>query len=219
MFTGIVEAVGSVVALEARGGDRRIRIDGGALDLSDANRGDSISINGVCLTVVALAGREFAADVSVETLSCTTLAELATGSAVNLERALLPSTRLGGHLVSGHVDAVGVVRRIGESGRSRVIDISVPDALACYVAVKGSICVDGVSLTVNEVTGAGFSVNIIPHTLEQTIIGNWRAGCRVNIEVDVIARYLERLLAERAEASRGIDRAFLQAHGYISDGS
>lgn len=219
MFTGIVEAVGTVFALEARGGDRRIRIDGGALDLADAKCGDSISINGVCLTIVTLAGRELAADVSLETLSCTTLAELVSGSPVNLERALLPTTRLGGHLVSGHVDGVGVVGRIGEAGRSRVIGISVADALARYVAAKGSICVDGVSLTVNEVSGVDFSVNIIPHTLEQTIIGNWRAGSRVNIEVDVISRYLERLLAARAEAPRGIDRAFLQEHGYISDGA
>jgi riboflavin synthase len=219
MFTGIVEAVGKVVALEARGGDRRVRIDGGALDLADAKCGDSISINGVCLTVVTLDSREFAADVSLETLSCTTLGELAAGSPVNLERALLPQTRLGGHLVSGHVDGVGKVLHVGEVGRSRVIAISVPAALARYVAAKGSVCVDGVSLTVNGVSGAEFSVNIIPHTLEQTNIGGWRAGSRVNIEVDVIARYLDRLLTAREDAPRGIDENFLKSHGYISNGA
>lgn len=223
MFTGIVEAVGSVLSLEARGGDRRIHIDGGELDLSDAGIGDSISINGVCLTVVALEGRAFAADVSVETLSCTTLDGLAAGNAVNLECALLPTTRLGGHLVSGHVDGVGEVTEVGEAGRSSVIRIALPEALARYVAAKGSICVDGVSLTVNEIDGAEFSVNIIPHTLAQTIISGYRRGCRVNIEVDVIARYLERLLAAREtapeSAAGGIDRAFLERYGYLGDAS
>jgi riboflavin synthase len=217
MFTGIVEATGSVVSLEARGGDRRVHVDGGALDLADARVGDSIAINGVCLTVVTLDGRTFAADVSLETLACTTLAELAPGSRVNLERALLPTTRLGGHLVSGHVDGVGVVRQTRDAGRSREIVIAVPEALARYIATKGSVCVDGVSLTVNAADDAEFSVNIIPHTLERTNIGAYRAGSRVNIEVDVIARYLERLLAAREEPPRGIDRAFLTMHGYLDD--
>ncbi len=218
MFTGIVEAVGKVVSLEARGGDRRILVDGGELAVADAQIGESIAINGVCLTVVALDGQVFAADVSLETLACTTLGALATGARVNLERALLPTTRLGGHLVSGHVDGVGEVRRIAEAARSWEIVIEAPAALARYIAAKGSVCVDGVSLTVNAVDGAAFSVNIIPHTWEQTIIGEWRAGSRVNIEVDVIARYLERLLAGQTETPRGIDPAFLKEHGYLNDG-
>ncbi len=217
MFSGVVEAVGSVQSLESRGGDQRILVNGGTLDLADTKPGDSISINGVCLTVVALEGRVFAADVSVETLSCTTLGRLAAGDKVNLERALLPTTRLGGHLVSGHVDGVGEVVRIGAAGRSHVIRIAAPAALARYIAAKGSVCVDGVSLTINEVAGEEFSVNIIPHTLEQTIIGSWCSGSRVNIEVDVIARYLERLLAVRETVPRGIDRAFLEEHGYLTD--
>lgn len=218
MFTGIVEAVGKVVSVETRGGDRRLHVDGGALGLGDAQIGESIAISGVCLTVVALDGQVFVADVSLETLACTTLGALAAGDRVNLERALLPTTRLGGHLVSGHVDGVGEVRRITDAARSREIMIAAPAALARYIAAKGSVCVDGVSLTVNAVDGAAFTVNIIPHTWERTIIGAWRTGSRVNIEVDVIARYLERLLTGQAETPRGIDPAFLKEHGYLDDG-
>lgn len=215
MFTGIVETIGRVIALESRGGDRRLHIDCGALAMTDSHVGDSIAVNGVCLSAVELATNSFVADVSLETLSCTTLAGLGQGSRVNLERALLPTTRLGGHLVSGHVDGVGEVVEMGEAGRSRTLRIAVPKPLARYIAAKGSICVDGVSLTVNEVVGAEFAVNIIPHTLTQTIIGEYRRGSRVNIEVDVIARYLESLLAGRAGAPRAVDRGFLAEHGYL----
>lgn len=217
MFTGIVEAVGKVVSLEARGGDRRILVDGGELAVADAQIGESIAINGVCLTVVALDGQVFAADVSLETLACTTLGALATGARVNLERALLPTTRLGGHLVSGHVDGIGRVVDLGEAGRSRRLRFEAPDGLARYLAEKGSICVDGVSLTINAVAGAQFEVNVIPHTLEQTVIGSYRRGTRVNLEVDLVARYIESLLAGRVAPAAGITREFLDRHGFVSD--
>lgn len=217
MFTGIVETVGRIIGVDANGDDCRLRVDCGALDLADTQIGDSISVNGVCLSAVMVDGAVFAADVSRETLSCTTLSGLASGSRVNLERALLPTTRLGGHLVSGHVDAVATVVEVVPEGQSQRLHIAVPPRLARYIAAKGSICVDGVSLTVNTVTGNEFCVNIIPHTLAQTVIGDYRADTRVNIEVDVIARYLERLLSGDTQDSGGIDREFLKAHGYIGD--
>jgi len=194
MFTGIIQAVGKVTALEARGGDVRISIDTGALDLIKVNTGDSIAVNGCCLTVIEKSAHGFAADASRETLSLTTLGDLEPGSPLNLETALTLATPLGGHLVSGHVDGVGEVRERHEDARSVRFTVMVPAELARYVARKGSICVDGVSLTVNDVDVDQFDVNIIPHTLEHTIIGNYVAGTRVNIEVDLVARYLERLL-------------------------
>ena len=194
MFTGIIQAVGEVAAMEARGGDMRLRIRTGSLPLGDVALGDSISTNGVCLTVVELPGDGYWADVSVESLNFTTLGQLDIGSRVNLEKALTPESRLGGHIVSGHVDGVGEVLSLEEDARSIRVVIRAPDSLARYIAHKGSICVDGTSLTVNAVNGAEFDLNIIPQTMAETIFGEYRAGSRVNLEVDVIARYLERLV-------------------------
>lgn len=197
MFTGIIEAVGKINRIESTDGDSRLFIDAGSLDMADVKQGDSIAINGVCLTVVGLHQSSFDADVSNETLSLTTMHNLKEGSQVNLEKALLPTTRLGGHLVSGHVDGVGRVLSIAQDARSIKYTIEVPDDLKRYIAVKGSVCVDGVSLTINSVTDNSFEVNIIPHTQEQTIIQTYKKGSRVNIEVDLVARYLERLLRSR----------------------
>lgn len=218
MFSGIVMAVGMVAGIRSDNGARRMHFAAGTLDLADAHVGDSIAINGVCLTVVECSGTVFAADVSSETLSCTTLGHLAPGDAVNLEKALLPTTRLGGHLVSGHVDGVGTVTAWTPDGDSRRARIEVPGELARYVATKGSICIDGVSLTVNRVDGATFEVNLVPHTLKVTTLGAFDVGRRVNIEVDVIARYLERLLAgaQTAGSSRqGVTMALLKRSGFI----
>lgn len=196
MFTGIIEAIGSIVTKEPRGGDVRLHIATGKLDLSEVKLGDSIAVSGVCLTVVALPGDGFWADVSAETLSRTVLGELVSGAAVNLERALTPTTRLGGHLVSGHVDGIGTVIERNPEARSVRFAIEAPAHLARYIAEKGSLCVDGVSLTVNRVDGARFDLNIVPHTLQETTFADYQAGHRVNLEVDIIARYLERLLGE-----------------------
>ena len=194
MFTGIVQTVGKVRQLEARGGDVRISVEAGDMDMNAIKLGDSIAVNGCCLTVIEKLAGGFAADASRETLNLTTLGALESGSPVNLETALTLATPLGGHLVSGHVDGVGTVRERYDDARSVRFSIELPAELARYVAKKGSICVDGVSLTVNEVNAAIFEVNIIPHTLEHTVIGNCAAGTRVNIEVDLVARYLERML-------------------------
>lgn len=194
MFTGIVQTVGKIKRLEARGGDMRIHIDASSLDMNAIKLGDSIAVNGCCLTAIETAAGGFAADASRETLNLTTLGALEPGSPVNLETALTLATPLGGHLVSGHVDGIGTVRERHEDARSVRFSIELPAELARYVAKKGSICVDGVSLTVNEVNAAIFEVNIIPHTLEHTVIGNYATGTRVNIEVDLVARYLERML-------------------------
>ena len=197
MFTGIVQAVGKVAALMPQGGDLRLSIETGMLPMDVVKLGDSVSVNGCCLTVVARSAKGFEADASRETLSLTTLGELKVGSLLNLETALTPATALGGHLVSGHVDGVGTVKARREDARSVRFDIEVPRELARYVAHKGSICVDGVSLTVNGVRDTVFDVNIIPHTLEHTTFGQYRPGSRVNLEVDLVARYLERLLEGR----------------------
>ncbi len=199
MFTGIVQGVGAIAASEARGEDRRLRIDAAGLDLSQASPGDSIAVSGVCLTVVELGSASFAADVSNETLACTTLGGHGPGARVNLEKALTPATPLGGHLVSGHVDGVGEVLERREDARSVRMRLRVPAELARYVARKGSVCVDGVSLTVNDVAGRVFGVNLVPHTLASTTLGEFEPGRAVNIEVDLVARYLERLLAAREE--------------------
>jgi len=217
MFTGIIQAIGKVATLEKRGDDARLCIDAGRLDLSDVAIGDSIAVNGVCLTTVTLDGRSFAADVSGETLARTTLARLQTGDPVNLEKALTPTTRLGGHLVSGHVDGVGSVLLVEQAGHSKRMRIRAPVPLAKYIAEKGSICVDGVSLTVNGVQGAEFEINIVPHTLAETTLGDFEAGRPVNLEVDILARYLERLLQGEAVAGPGsvITTEFLARHGFI----
>lgn len=198
MFTGIVQDVGRLVSREARGGDVRLLIAFDRLDPSRINIGDSICVQGCCLTAVELRDRTFAADASRETLSMTTLGELTPGSAVNLEPSLRAGDPLGGHLVSGHVDGVGEIAAIGGDARSTRIQISVPSALARYVARKGSVAIDGVSLTVNEVQGSAFGINLIPHTQAVTTLAALRVGTRVNVEIDQIARYVERLLGESA---------------------
>jgi riboflavin synthase len=218
MFTGIIQSVGAIRRLEPRGGDFRLTIDVGKLAMDDVALGDSIAVNGVCLTAVALTADGFAADCSRETLSLTTLGDLGPGSPVNLEKALTLSTPLGGHLVSGHVDGVGRVLEVAQDGRSWRLHIEAPAGLARYIAHKGSICVDGTSLTVNAVRGAVFDLNIVPHTLEETVIAGYRAGTRVNLEVDLIARYLERLLlGERAAepAAGGVTLEMLAEHGFL----
>lgn len=218
MFTGIIQSVGAIRGLEDRSGDVRLTIGVGKLDMADVALGDSIAVNGVCLTAVALSSDAFGADVSRETLSLTTLGELRPGSRVNLEKALTLSTPLGGHLVSGHVDGVGQVLERRDDARSVRLRIEAPANLARYIASKGSICVDGTSLTVNKVEGARFELNIVPHTLEETVIGGYAAGTRVNLEVDLIARYLERLmLGEKAAdaPASALTEAFLARHGFL----
>jgi len=217
MFTGIIQSVGKIAALDTRGGDASVRISCGKLDMSEVNTGDSIAVSGVCLTVVEHSTAGFTADVSGETLSCTTLGRLRTGDAVNLEKALTLSTPLGGHLVSGHVDGVGVVVNRREAARSVQFRIRAPEALAKYIAGKGSVCVDGVSLTVNAIHGAEFEVNIVPHTLSETTLGAIKEDSEVNLEVDVVARYLERLMLGKLAAQSGseITREFLARHGFI----
>lgn len=194
MFTGIVESLGTIAAIEERGGDTRLTIATGELDISRVQLGDSIAVNGVCLTAVELPGNGFVADVSRETLSLSTAGLWQVGDPVNLERALTPASRLGGHIVAGHVDDIGEVVSRHSDARSERFRLRVPAALARYIAHKGSVAVDGVSLTINRVEGAEFEINIVPHTLERTVIGGYQPGVKVNIEVDVIARYLERLL-------------------------
>ena len=195
MFTGIIQAVGEVQALTPRGGDVELLIAAPALDLSNVAIGDSIAVSGCCLTVTRLHASAFAADASVETLNVTTLGAWRVGQRVNLEKALCAGQPLGGHYVTGHVDGVAqVIDRTAEA-RSVRMTFEVPAALAKYVARKGSVCIDGVSLTVNDVTGARFGVNLIPHTLEITTLSACQPGVRVNVEVDIIARYLERLQA------------------------
>lgn len=218
MFTGIIQAVGEVADMQARGGDMRLRIRTGKLPLGDVALGDSISTNGVCLTVVELPGDGYWADVSVETLDFTTLGRLRTGSRVNLEKALTPASRLGGHIVSGHVDGVGEVVQLSQDARSIRFVMRAPDDLARYIAHKGSICIDGTSLTVNAVSGAEFELNIIPQTMAETVFGDYGPGTPVNLEVDLIARYLERLLQGEHAAdpsAQGLSLDTLAEHGYL----
>ncbi|MGD8956094.1 MAG: riboflavin synthase [Chromatiaceae bacterium] len=222
MFTGIIAAVGEVAELQQRGGDVRLRVFTGKLDLSDVALGDSIAVNGVCLTAVTLSGDGFAADVSRETLSLTSLGQLQSGSRVNLEKALTLGTRLGGHLVSGHVDGMGTVLERQDDARSVRFTVEAPRELARYIAHKGSISVDGVSLTVNAVDGARFALNIVPHTLQETIMDGYHAGTRVNLEVDLVARYLERLLlGEQAAdpAASAVDMGLLSRTGFLKNES
>jgi len=219
MFTGIIQAVGEVAAMQPSGGDLRLRIHSGKLDLGDVALGDSICTNGTCLTVIELPGDGYWADVSVETLNFTTLGDLKPGSRVNLEKALTPASRLGGHIVSGHVDGVGEVVSLQEDARSWRFVLRAPDELAKYIAHKGSICIDGTSLTVNAVHGAQFELNIIPQTMAETVFGEYRPGSRVNLEVDVIARYLERLMQGDDAAKPGagnLSMATLAENGYLN---
>jgi riboflavin synthase len=211
MFTGIIEAVGNIEASAAVGGDLRLRVAVGRLDMSDVALGDSIATNGVCLTVVDWDSSSFTADVSQETLAHSRLADLSVGEAVNLEKALLPTTRLGGHLVSGHVDAVGEIYSMEQDARSIRIGIAAPKSLHRFIAAKGSITVDGVSLTVNALCEQGFELNIVPHTAEGTILKMYGVGQKVHLEVDMIARYLERLVS--ASASEYHENSSVESQG------
>jgi riboflavin synthase len=220
VFTGLIQATGAIRAIEPCGLDRRFLLDSGKLDLSDVRTGDSIAVSGVCLTVTAKQAKGFWVDVSAETLSCSTFADMYAGDEVNLEKSLTLPTPLGGHLVSGHVDGIGTLRERRDEGRSVRLTFSVPESLAKYIAAKGSISIDGVSLTVNDVDGPEFEVNIIPHTWEETVIKHYRVGVRVNLEVDLVARYLERLLlGERAaeKGASGISMEFLAKNGFTRD--
>lgn len=219
MFTGIIEAVGKVQSVRQAGGDVRLTIDAAGLDMSDVKLGDSIATSGVCLTVVDFGKNWYAADVSLETISRTSLNSWKTGTRVNLEKALLPTTRLGGHLVSGHVDGLGEVMLARQDARSLYFEVKAPDALAKYMAEKGSITVDGISLTINHLDGTLMSLNLVPHTATQTTIQDWQLGSKVNLEIDVLARYLERLLmgdqAAQSTAKGTIDMSFLAENGFL----
>lgn len=215
MFTGIIEAVGQVTSLTRIQGDLRVGIRASAIDWGAVALGDSIASNGVCLTVTGKAVDGFTADVSVETLAHTTIGGWQVGQPVNLEQALKPTSRLGGHFVSGHVDAVGEVIQRARDARSERFTLRAPAELARYIAQKGSITVDGTSLTVNAANGRDFELNIVPHTLGHTIIGQYAVGSRVNLEVDLIARYLERLLQPDLPQPANLSAAFLAEHGFI----
>jgi riboflavin synthase len=199
MFTGIIIGTGRIVSIEEKGGDLELAIDAAAIEAARMNLGDSISVQGVCLTVTRREGTAFHADVSRETMSKTTLGALHPGSRVNLEPSLRAGDALGGHMVSGHVDAVGRLTSAHQDARSWRLEFELPAALMRFVPPKGSICIDGVSLTVNQATGRRFDVNIIPHTREATTLGELDVGDGVNIEIDVIARYLDRLMIKTVE--------------------
>jgi riboflavin synthase len=212
MFTGIIQATGRISAITEVGGDIRLSISSEGLPFLDYASGESIAVNGVCLTATALRADGFDADVSIETMGVTSLGGLQQGSLVNLEPSLSVGDRLGGHLVSGHVDCTGTVSSLARDARSLRLGIEIPPEFARYVAKKGSVCIDGVSLTVNSVSANGFDLNIIPHTAETTTIGGYTTGTVVNIEVDLLARYLERLLTGDSD---GVSLDFLKAHGYV----
>lgn len=216
MFTGIIEATGHISQLNRKGGDLVVTVQSPQLDFSDVKLGDSIATNGVCLTVTALSGQSFAADVSAETLALTRFDQYQVGQKVNLEKALLATGRLGGHLVSGHVDGVTELLHLEKSARAWQLWFSLPAALAPYLAHKGSVTIDGVSLTVNELGKDRFRLTIVPHTAEHTTLVQLQKGSLVHIEVDLIARYLERLLHTKAPAAAGgVDLALLQQRGFL----
>jgi riboflavin synthase len=229
MFTGIIESVGSIRAIVPQGGDFRVTVqttNGGSksanLSMADVHLGDSIATNGICLTVIEMGSDYYVADVSAETLRRTTLGQWKTGTRVNLEKALLPTTRLGGHLVSGHVDGLGEIVVQRQDARSLYYEVKAPRELARYLAEKGSVTVDGISLTINQLSGATLSLNLVPHTANHTNINDWTVGSFVNLEVDVLARYLERLmLGDYAadtmghKAESGVTMALLQDSGFL----
>lgn len=218
MFTGIIESLGKVESLQNVGGDVRLRIQTD-LDMSDVHLGDSIATNGICLTVIEWGSNWYAADVSRESLNRTTLGHWRVGQPVNVEKAMLPTTRFGGHIVSGHVDAVGEITAVREDARSIYYEVTAPAEIAKYLAEKGSITVDGISLTINHLRGNILSLNLIPHTAERTNISTWKTGAKVNLEVDVLARYIERLLLGDKAAEQGqssdISMSFLAENGFL----
>lgn len=218
MFTGIIESLGRVEQIQNMGGDLRLQIQT-ELDLSDVNLGDSIATNGICLTVTDWGKNWYAADVSKESLSRSTIVHWQTGSVVNVEKAMLPTTRFGGHIVSGHVDAVGEITQLQQDARSIYFEVTAPAEIAKYLAEKGSVTIDGISLTINYLRGCIMSLNVIPHTAERTNISTWKVGTRVNIEVDVLARYIERLmLGDRAAEQNkkpDISMQFLAENGFL----
>jgi riboflavin synthase len=231
MFTGIIESVGSIRAIVPQGGDVRVTVQTSSsghksadLSMLDVHLGDSIATNGICLTVIEMGSDYYVADVSGETLRRTTLGQWKTGTRVNLEKALLPTTRLGGHLVSGHVDGLGEIVVQRQDARSLYYEVRAPRELARYLAKKGSVTVDGISLTINQLSGATLSLNLVPHTANHTNINDWKVGSFVNLEVDVLARYLERLmLGDRAAdtvgnsgSESGVTMALLQESGFLS---
>lgn len=218
MFTGIIEALGTIAKMEDHGESIRLTVNSNKLDMSDVALGDSIATNGVCLTVVDFSDSHYCADVSAETIKLTGFAHYKAGSKVNLEKAMQANSRFGGHIVSGHVDGVGTVKNVITHADYVEIWITAPAELAKYIAHKGSITIDGVSLTVNQVNGCDFMLWIIPHTLQETVIGTYKNGSQVNLEVDVIARYLERLMLGDKAAQpqkRDIDLAFLAENGFL----
>lgn len=217
MFTGIIETVGKLTAITPKGEDISITVNTGKLDMSDVKLGDSIATNGVCLTVVALTDNSYTADLSLETLALTGFTDYKAGDKVNLEKAMLPTTRFGGHIVSGHVDGIGIVAERHYVGRSIEFWIELPEELSKYVAYKGSITVDGISLTVNELRKNAFKLTIVPHTSGETTIESFQVGTKVNLEVDVLARYMERLLQGNRETDKKESKLtmdFLQQNGF-----
>lgn len=218
MFTGIIESLGKVESVQSVGGDVRLRI-GTELDMSDVHLGDSIATNGICLTVIEWGENWYAADVSRESLNRTTLGTWKVGQRVNVEKAMLPTTRFGGHIVSGHVDAVGEITVVREDARSIYYEVTAPVEIAKYLAEKGSVTVDGISLTINHLRGNIISLNLIPHTADRTNIGTWKTGVKVNLEVDVLARYIERLMlgdqAADTQQTSKLNMAFLAENGFL----
>ncbi|OPX54509.1 riboflavin synthase alpha chain [Oceanospirillum multiglobuliferum] len=216
MFTGIIEAIGTIEALQPAGGDYSVKVAVGSLDMADVCLGDSIAVNGVCLTVTALTAKGFSADVSLETVRHTCFSDYRAGRKVNLEKALLPTSRMGGHIVSGHVDGVGTILDRREDGRAVRFRVQAPSQLLKYIADKGSITIDGTSLTVNSIKSDVFELNIVPHTLAGTVLEQYHAGQKVHLEVDLVARYLERLISQPSEAKSesNLSLEFLAQHGF-----
>ncbi len=216
MFTGIIEATGKLSHIQQRGADLTVTITSSSLDFTDVKPGDSIASNGVCLTVTKLGKHSFDADVSSETLAHTLFGQYQAGQLINLEKAMLPTTRMGGHLVSGHVDGISSVTKIEATGRAWHIWLALPKTLSHYIAAKGSITIDGVSLTVNELSADEFRLTIVPHTAEKTTVSQLKVGSKVHLEVDLIARYLERLLSkDTAATGGGVSMALLAQRGFL----
>ncbi|MDN3609234.1 riboflavin synthase [Vibrio ostreicida] len=215
MFTGIIEAVGTLAAVTPKGEDMSVTVNVGKLNMADVKLGDSIATNGVCLTVVDFDSSSYSADLSLETMTKTGFTQYQVGDRLNLEKAMLPTTRFGGHIVSGHVDAVGEVLECNSVGRAIELWVSMPEGIERYVVAKGSITVDGISLTVNDIRKNAFKLTIVPHTGEETTVADFEVGCKVNLEVDILARYMERLLSTQQVSSESrVTMEFLQKNGF-----